>query len=107
MFLNQKETLLLDIQSFCDNQIPPIVSSQQLEEKYPYKQLAQLTRILEEEGFITCFSSSSGRYDCKLLARGVSKAEHLKKKKKKRELLSYILIACVLIIVGGIYVFTR
>ena len=107
MFLSQKEKLLLDIQSFCDSQIPPIVSSQQLEEKYPYKPLARLTRILEEEGFITCLSSSSGRYDCKLLARGVSEAEHLKKKKKKRELLGCILFVLVLIILGGGYVFTR
>ena len=89
MFLKPKDRLLL----FIANQGSPIVSSRHLEVHYPYKTLARLTRLLEEEGCIATLSSSQGHYDCKLLARGVAKAKALKKKNKRLQLIALVLIS--------------
>ena len=94
LFLKPKDRLLL----YIANQGSPIISSRHLEAHYPYKTLARLTRLLEEEGCIATLSSSQGHYDCKLLARGVARAKALKQKNKRFQLIALLLIALLFIL---------
>ena len=94
MFLKPKDRLLL----FIANQGSSIISSRQLEAYYPYKRLARLTRLLEEEGCISILSSSQGHYDCKLLARGVAQAKSLKQKNKRLQLVALMIIGLLFVI---------